>query len=224
MIVRHVYRELKAFGHVHRYEIGARLQTITPTLAAGLKLPVDHGVIVADVTPDGPASSAGLQTQDIVRRLNGSTIESLPMFSASLYLRSQGAAISLDVQRGTQEINLKIPVEVQDQDLDNLVGSINPEKALVSRLGILGIEITSKLLAMFPDVRIKSGVVVAARAAGPFTQSGLETGDVIHQVNTVEIASLEGLRNTLNGLKPGDPVVIQVERDGALRFLAFDWE
>ncbi len=224
LIVSHVYDEIKTYGHVHRYEIGARLQTITPTLAAGLKLPQDHGVIVADVEPDGPAASAGLQRQDIVLKLNGSAIESLPMYSASLYLRRAGDAVSLDVGRGAQVVHLRIPVTVEDQDLDNMVSSLDPEKSLVHRLGILGLEVNSKMIQIFPDLRIKSGIVVAARAAGAVMDSGLETGDVIHQVNTTDIASLAGLRNVLGALKPGDPVVLQVERDGSLRYLAFDWE
>ncbi len=224
LIVSHVYNEIRAYGHVHRYEIGARLQTITPTLAAGLKLPRDHGVIVSDVEPDGPAATAGLQRQDIILKLNGMSIESLPMYSASLYLRRSGDAVALEVERGTETVKLEIPVTADDQDLDNMVGSMDPAKSLVNRLGILGLEINSKMVQMFPDLRIKSGIVVAARAAGAAMESGLESGDVIHQVNTTDIASLDGLREVIRALKPGDPVVLQIERDGTLRYLAFDWE
>jgi serine protease Do len=228
LIVSHVYKEIRAYGHVHRYEIGARLQTITPTLAAGLNLARDHGVIVSDVEPDGPAETAGLHRQDIILKLNGMAIESLPMYSASLYLRRSGDAVALEVERGakgdTETVKLEIPVTAEDQDLDNLVGSLDPAKALVNRLGILGLEINSKMVQMFPDLRIKSGIVVAARAAGAAMESGLESGDVIHQVNTTDIASLDGLRAAIRALKPGDPVVLQIERDGALRYLAFDWE
>jgi serine protease Do len=35
------------------------LQTITPAMAASLKLPRDFGVIVSDVWPGGPAEAAG---------------------------------------------------------------------------------------------------------------------------------------------------------------------
>ena len=35
-------------------------------LAAGLALKAQHGVIVADVTQDGPADKAGLKTQDLL--------------------------------------------------------------------------------------------------------------------------------------------------------------
>ncbi|HLW85333.1 MAG TPA: trypsin-like peptidase domain-containing protein [Candidatus Sulfotelmatobacter sp.] len=65
-VVDFVYHSLRKYGHVHRVEIGAVAQEITPTLAEGLHLPRHWGVVVADVKPDGPAASAGLQIQDII--------------------------------------------------------------------------------------------------------------------------------------------------------------
>ena len=52
-IVRSVYEQLRASGLVRRGVIGVRAQTITPSLAAGLGLVFDRGVVLSDVTPDG---------------------------------------------------------------------------------------------------------------------------------------------------------------------------
>jgi S1-C subfamily serine protease len=54
--------------------------------------------------------------------------------------------------------------------------------------------------------------------------SGLQTGDIIHSVNQTAIDSLVALRTALSQIKPHDPVVLQVERDGGYRWLAFDME
>ena len=43
VLVQWVYQQLREHGHVHRPVIGAGLQTITPSLAAALKLPRDSG-------------------------------------------------------------------------------------------------------------------------------------------------------------------------------------
>ena len=59
-IVEFVYQSLRLHGHVHRVEIGAAAQEITPTLAEGLHLAQRWGVTIADVKPDGPAAAAGL--------------------------------------------------------------------------------------------------------------------------------------------------------------------
>src|ERR1700730_5867047 len=74
-IVDFVYHSLRQYGHVHRVEIGAVAQEVTPTLADGLHLPQRFGVIIADVKPEGPAATAGLQVQDIILTADDRRIE-----------------------------------------------------------------------------------------------------------------------------------------------------
>jgi len=89
----------------------------------------------------------------------------------------------------------------------------------------LAIDVNDQIRSMFDNLRIPTGVVVIARAAdliGP--ETGLKTGDVIHSVNKTSVDSLDSLRAALNGLKPSAPVVLRVERDGQLQWLAFEME
>ncbi len=110
-------------------------------------------------------------------------------------------------------------------DIDRLVDLADPEKNIVPKLGILGIEIDSKIAAMLPELRIPSGVIVAARAASTVAPANsLATGDVIHGVNGSPVTSMLGLRSGLDNLKPESPVVLQVERNGQLIFLTFQAE
>jgi serine protease Do len=62
--VRTVFRQLKEYGQLRRQEVGISMQTITPPMAAGLKLARDYGVVVSDVWPGGPAAAAGLRVGD----------------------------------------------------------------------------------------------------------------------------------------------------------------
>ena len=70
-IVRFVYDSLRKYGFVQRAEIGAAAQEITPTLAAGLGLSRDWGVLIADLAPAGPGALAGLKVQDIIDAVDG---------------------------------------------------------------------------------------------------------------------------------------------------------
>jgi serine protease Do len=224
-VVDFVYNSLRKYGHVHRVEIGAVAQEITPTLAEGLHLAQRWGVVIADVKPDGPAASAGLQVQDIVLNADGRRIDTLPALSAALYLHRLDKVLKLEIQRGDERKILYVPAIEQRDPMDQLFDAADPEKSLIPRFGILATDLTPDLRAKIGDLRISSGVVVLGRAADLITpDTGLQTGDVIHALNTTSIANMEALRAAVLALKTGAPVVLQVERDDGLSYLSFEME
>ena len=224
-IVQFVYHSLRKYGHVHRVEIGAGMQEITPALAEGLHLPQAWGVLVDDVKPDGPAASAGLQIQDIVLSADDRRVESLPSITGALYLHRVDQVLKLEVLRGEERKTLYIPAVEQHDPMDQLLDAANAERSLIPRLGILAVDFTMDLSAAVGSLRIPSGVLVVGRAADSIRpDTGLQAGDVIHQLNTTPIQSLEGLRTAVRQLKPGDSVALQVERDNGLRYESFEME
>ena len=48
----------------------------------------------------------------------------------------------------------------------------------------------------------------------------LQVGDIIYRINRRSVTSSERLRHLLSGIKAGQPVAFQVEREGRLRFVA----
>jgi len=224
-IVDFVYHSLRKYGHVHRVEIGAVAQEITPTIADGLHLSQRWGVIIADVKPDGPAAAAGLQVQDIVLSADDRRIETLPALSSALYLHRLDQVLELEILRGDQRKTLYVPAIEARDPMDQLFDAADPEKSLVPRLGILAVDITGDLRNQIGTLRIPGGVVVLGRAADLITpDTGLQTGDVIHSVNTTPITSMDALRAAIRSLKTGDAVVLQVERSDGLSYLGFEME
>lgn len=222
-IVRFVVAELRTYGHVHRSVIGIEAQEITPTLAKGLGLTQDWGIIVSDVAPGGPAAGAGLHIGDLVVGLNGRPVGSLSELVTGVTMRSGGQPVTLDVVRGSRRFSVAVPVVEQRDSLDRLMGSVDPEKNLVRRIGIVGVPIDSANASLISDLRLPTGVLVLARASyAGGVESGLAAGDVIHAVNAVPIGTLDDLRTALRRFQPGDPVVLQVERQGRFTFLAFE--
>ncbi len=224
-IVDFVYHSLRRYGHVHRVEIGASAQEITPTLAEGLQLSQRWGVIIADVKPDGPAASAGLQVQDIVLTADDRRIETLPQLSSALYLHRLDQVLTLEILRGEQKKIVNIPAIEHHDQMDQMFDAADPEKSLVPRIGILAADLTPDVLAKIGGLRISSGVIVLGRAADLITpETGLQTGDIVHSLNQTPITSLDELRTAVLKVKTGDAVVFQVERADGLTYLSFEME
>ncbi len=223
-VVEFVYQSLRKHGHVHRVEIGAVAQEITPDLATGLDLPMRWGVVVADVKPDGPAAAAGLKINDIILMADDRRIETLPSLSAALYLHRLDQVVKLEILRGKERKTLYIPAIEHRDRIDQLLDAINPENSLIPRLGVLGIDLTGDLRTQLgAALRIPSGVLVVGRAGDLILpDTGLQAGDIIHELNLTHIDSMDTLRKAVGTLKTGDPVVIQVERDDALQYLSFE--
>ncbi|HEY6373523.1 MAG TPA: trypsin-like peptidase domain-containing protein [Candidatus Sulfotelmatobacter sp.] len=224
-VVDFVYHSLRKYGHVHKVEIGAGAQEITPTLAEGLHLSQRWGVLVDDVKPGGPAAAAGLRVQDIILTADDRRIETLPSLSAALYLHRLDQVVKLEVLRGSEKKTLYVPAIEQHDHMDELLDAVNPDNSLLPRLGVLAIDLTPDLRARLGSLRIPSGVVVVGRAADLIMpDTGLQAGDIIHQLNITPIDSMETLRTTVGALKTGDAVVLQVERDGGLQYVSFEME
>ena len=221
--VRYIVEQLRARGRVHRGVIGVQVQSVSPTMAAALALPQAWGVIVADMDPDGPAAKAGVQIGDVVVASDGEAVGDVRQFGINLYRHPTGATVALEILRGNAKLKVNVPVVERPEDLDTLMDMVRPEKNLVPQLDILGIDVDAKLAAAVQPLRKASGVLVAAMSADASPPADrFQPGDVIHAVNWTPVASLDELRKAVAGLKDGDPVVVQIERGGALKFVAFE--
>ena len=224
-IVNFDYQHLRKYGHVQRVAIGAIAQNITPTLAAGLGLARSWGAIISNIKPDGLAEAAGLRTEDIVVAIDDRPIVALPEFVAALYLHPADQVLKIDVLRGTSPMSFRVPVTVYHDAMDELSDVPDLQKNLIWELNVFVTDLDEKVRSLLHTDRSKSGIVVVAQGGGPnAVDTGLQPGDIIRALAHTPLQSVSQLRETLRTFKSGDPVVVQVERDGKLQYLAFEME
>jgi serine protease Do len=218
-IVRFVYDQIRTNRRVRRGEIGVFAQTITPAIAAALKLPRDWGVVLGDVYPNSPAAKAGLRISDVILSLDGKPMENGRQFDVNVYRRPIGGSVNLEVGRGLQRTIIRVPVVERRDEEDRFRDLVTPEQNLIPRLGILGLDLTPELARGLPGLRSPHGVIVAVVASGDGDESGLLPGDVIHGVNGSSIRTLSDLRAALGQVAADSAAVLQVGRRGRLRFV-----
>ena len=221
--VKFVYESLRKYGFLRRAAIQALPQSITPALAKGLGLSQDTGVIISDVTPGGAADGAGLREGDVVVALDDLLVDSVPSYFNALYIHNIDQVLKMSILRDNQPKTISIPVVVHHKDIQQLAELVDLKTSIVPRLGFAGLELNDKTKDMMPGLRSESGVVVAVLVPeSRDIDTGLRVGDVIYTLNREHIDSLEKLRKAAQALHDGDSVVLQIERDGRLQYIAFE--
>jgi serine protease Do len=223
--VRYAYEQIRKYGRVRRRTIGADTQTLTADMAEGLSLGDVTGLIVSDVFPDSTAARAGLKIGDVIDSVDGFAVNNVPLFTLNLYMRDAETSVRLHVLRGTQKLDLNVPVYEMRNEPDQISELADPTKDLIPRLGIVGLTVSPDVAALLGDLRISSGVVVASIVADQLAvDSGLSVGDIIHSLKGEQIISVDNLRTQFNKLKPGEAATMQVERAGKLTYVTFQME
>ena len=223
--VRLAYDQIRKDGHVHRGHIGLTVQSITPALARGLGLSQDWGAVVSDLEPGEGAQKAGLKEGDIIAALNGKEMEDASEVENAVYGLAMTDTVDLTVIRDSNTMHFTVPVHEREDDPQRFADMVTPENNLVSKLGILAIELSEKLAALLPDLRHEYGLVVAARSASaPYSGGAIQPGDVIYEINRSPAVTVKFLRDTLEAMKPGDAAVLQIEREGKLMYIPIELE
>lgn len=225
VIINFDYWSLRKYGHVQRVAIGARAQNLTPTLAEGLGMARSWGAIISDTLPGGMAEAAGVQIQDVVVAIDDHPILGLPDYMAALYLHPADQVLQIDVLRGISRMSFNIPVKVYHDKLDELSELPDLQKSLVRELSVFVTDLDSNVKSALSSARSDSGVVVVAQIGGSRTvDTGLKAGDIIRAIGRTPLQTVAQLQAIARDLKPGDAVVLQVERSEKLQYLAFEMD
>jgi serine protease Do len=222
-VIRYVFESLRKDGHVHRAQIGIAARTITPSFASGLNLEPENGVLVEDTQMDGPAEKAGIEVGDVVLSIGDTPLRNVRDLALELYRYNIGETVSLQILRADMKFSITLAVAESDDDPERFADMVNLEDNLIPKLGILGLTIDDKIRSELSALRIPDGVLVAALGGSPsYFGDQPQAGDVIHAVNGTRVNSIESLEFELRQLKPGKSLVLQLERNGTMLFLALE--
>jgi len=110
-----VVRQLIGQGKAQYPFIGISYVQITPANASALNVSAQQGVLVQDVTSASPASSAGLQVNDVITALNGTPLDESHPLRTLLFQHQPGDSVTLSVQRGSQTLSVKLTLAARPE-------------------------------------------------------------------------------------------------------------
>jgi membrane-associated protease RseP (regulator of RpoE activity) len=140
---------------VRRGTLGVELVEITPELREHFGAPRDAGVLVARVTPDGPAARAGVRVGDVITAVDGQKIGDDTDLRRQIRDKHDKEVAALEVlrNRGRQTVKAQIEVkETSELDLAGLIGRNGP-RLLVDPVRINSLVDRALRSADMPELR-----------------------------------------------------------------------
>jgi serine protease Do len=223
--VRFVLEQIKQFGRPHFGYIGAWVQGVTPAMADSIGLPNDTGVIVASVTPDGPAALAGIKPGDVLQRINGQKTTDYRNFHRTVAI-SPGRAVILEVWNAGKTRTVKADVKEYPQSLWMSYTSDQGKSPAFSQVTDFGFELSDVTPALRSQYSLDSDLVgpVVTRVVGDSAASsaGLKVGDVLVDAQGTKLSAVSDFAKRLTELRDGGRrnVMLYVGGTGGERWVA----
>ncbi len=232
-MAKNVIDQLKATGSTKRGWIGVRIQAVTPEIAESLSLGAPRGALVSGVTKDGPATKAKIEVGDVIVTYDGkpvSEMHRLPRYVADTEI---GKTVPLVVIRKGKEVSLTITIAkltAEDEDKeDTLLSNAPAPSQQADKVDALGIDVTPMTEALRRKFKIGKEadgvVIIRAPASSLASESGLQVGDVISEAGQKEVKTAKELSAITGEAKEaGKPILLLVDRQGEMRFIAIKFE
>src|SRR5215472_8018931 len=198
--------QLQEKGHVTRGWLGVSIQEMTPELAKSFGLTDNKGALVAQVMTGSPAEKAGIEQGDVIVEFDGKAIsesKDLPQVVASTPV---GKSVNVKLLRNGKTLDRSVKVSEMEENV--AVANAPAHKTL-------GITVQNLTPEMARRLRINtdSGVVVTGVEPGsPAANAGIQTGDVIREVNRKPVKDVDDLRQKVEQAKDQNNILLLVKR------------
>ena len=205
-----VAEQLKKYGKVTRSYLGVQLQDIDRNLAESYKLSKPEGALIAEVSPNSPASQAGLKSGDVILKYNGTAIS-----------RTAELINYLNRSVPQQKIQLEVLRDDKRQTIQAVLGTAPDqtpaqEATTPNKKGpVLGVAIRELNANEKRALQVQGGVFIQdVQRGGLAAQAKILAGDIVVQINNQKINNTEDFAKTVAGLKNNTVARITLIRQG----------
>jgi serine protease Do len=182
---RDVMTGLVKYGHVVRGFLGVTIQDLTPALAQEFKLSDAQGALVSDVSPNSPASKAGLADGDIVLEFNGKKVTDSRHLKLQVAETAPGETVPVKVLRKGESRTLHVKLGELPGAKDGMIKASHLTPADTGTLnGVTVADLDAGAREQFDlPANLQGAVITEVDPESAAADAGLKTGDVILEIN-----------------------------------------
>ena len=208
--------QLRKTGRVTRGRIGVEISSVTRELADSLGLPKAEGAVIGRVEDDSPASKAGMESGDVVLKIDGKAVEGSPDLSRTIRAMRPGTKVNLTIWRAGKTRDIALVVGELKEDVPVKAAKTGGKSE--AKTGKLGLAVTELTGEQKRTLKIGGGVLVEA-VDGAAAAAGISAGDVILRINNTDVTSVKSFNETLAKVDSGKSVALLVRDENGTRFV-----
>lgn len=222
-LAKNIIEQIKTKGTVERGRLGIYFQPLTQDIAEALHLPKEYhntGALIGNVEPSGPADKAGLQSGDVIVKINDTPVKQsndLPRLVAELPI-NQNAQVTFYRNGTLKTVNVTISKEQNNSEIataDTPTGG-----KIIKDIGISISNLSPNIRSMYQIPSTLMGVIVDDN-----TQSKVQEfrqGDVILEINQNAISDTNNFIELFAKARTDKtkPVLFKIYRGGNLFYFA----
>jgi serine protease Do len=205
-MAKEIVPQLEEKGHVTRGWLGVGIQEVTPELAKSFDLKEKKGALVAQVFSSSPAEKAGIEQGDVIVEFDGKEVadaKDLPRMVASTPV---GKVVNIKLSRNGKILERQVKVGEMEEKGEAM--NTPSHKSLGITVQNLTPEI-AKNLGLEKDTGV---VVTRVESGSPAANSGIQTGDVIREVNRKPVKDVEDFVQKIEKARGQDSALLLIQR------------
>jgi serine protease Do len=213
-----VLPQLKEKGKVVRGYLGVNIRNIDDETKQAFELTSRDGAFVDSVEKGGPAAKAGIKAGDVIVSVNGTPIKETRQLIDRVSALAPEQKVKLEVVRDGKRESLTATLGERPGTEQVAEGDQAPPESAQARLGVEVQDLTARLRRTYElPTEIEGVVVTDVAESSPAEDGGMRRGDVITEVNGVEIADSDAFRAAIQRIGPGALARLYVYRPQANR-------
>jgi len=217
-MAKHVMEQLRTKGKVTRSELGVTVQGVTSDMAESLGLKSSGGVIVSGVREGSAAERAGVKRGDVIESFNGVSVHDTNSLRNRVADAGAGSTAELVILRDGSEKKLSVKLDEANPDRMARRGTENDGEPGVNDKTALGVSVAP----LTPELRertrapkdVKGLIVEDVNPDGRAALAGIQSGDIIQEVNRQAVTSVDDLKAALKK-SSNRPTLLLINRQGS---------
>ena len=201
---KRIINDLIRYGKVRRGWLGVSVQSITKEMLSFFNIERVRGVVVTHIMERSPGARAGLKRGDVILSLENIEVNDKTDYSERVSTYPLGNTINMGILRGgkVESVSLKV----------SLLPASRVADYVKIWLGFTVNKIQQSLVRRYHLVTSQGVVVTSVTPNSVSDKIGVQSGDIIRQVNQVKIENEKDFRAAMVEVAGRDSVLILVQR------------